>query len=138
MDNNHGGRSNYSTLTAKGMLDYIIGKSFEKYPLTTLINTDMSSAFDTVDVCTLIRKLQYYSVSQRTLELLTSLLSYRTSSIELEGVSSDALMLPLSSVMQGSKLLGILFLIYINEVPLLHELLEEPELARKFLVRIIY
>ena len=57
-NNHHGGRSSHSTQTAKAILDYYISKGLECGEVTLMINTDMSTAFNTVDHCILLRKIQ--------------------------------------------------------------------------------
>ena len=44
------------------MIDYYLGKGSENNKFTAMINTDMSSAFDTVDHNILLRKLKFYRI----------------------------------------------------------------------------
>ena len=120
-------------MSAKSMIDYYLGKGLENFPLTCLINTDMSAAFDTVDHGILIRKLNFYGLNHKGLQLFKSLLENRSSYIELEGFLSKPIMSQSCSVLQGSKLSGILFLIYVNEVPKIHELLKD-KILTKFII----
>ena len=62
INNHHWGRTNFSTVTAKSMIDYYLGKGSENNKFTAMINTDMSSAFDTVDHNILLRKLKFYRI----------------------------------------------------------------------------
>ena len=107
---------NHSTLTAKCEMDHNIGKGTEKKELTVLVSTDMSMAYDLIDVSILIRKLKFYGFEEKELKLFTSLLTKRKTYIELEGKVSTVKEQLDISVMQGSKLSRILFLIYCNEV----------------------
>ena len=48
--------------------------------------------------------------------------------LELETKRSRVLAMPECSMIQGSKISGILFTIYVNEVPELHRVMEDTEL----------
>ena len=53
----HGGIARHSTLTAKVLIDYRVGAGVDENKTTAILSTDLSSAFDTVDTCILMRKL---------------------------------------------------------------------------------
>ena len=89
----------------------------------------MSLAFDLVSHGILLRKLLYYGIIGKELSLFKSLLEDRSSFVELETFMSDPIMNDPCSVLQGSKLSGILFIIYINEVPDVHLLLEDDNIT---------
>ena len=87
--------------------------------ITATIQTDMSSAFDTVDHQILLSKLEHYGIRGQELKLMLSFLSSRKQFVEIDGIRSDTLQSPDCSVIQGSKLSSLLYTIYVNEVPLL-------------------
>ena len=133
INKHHRGCEDYSTNTAKALIDYHIEKGMEKCPISMLISTDMSAAFGTVDHCIPLRKLKFYGVRNRSLNLFKSFLSDRINYIELEGFNSEPIPADPCSVIQGSKLSGLLFLIYVNEVPNIHKLIEDKNLMRNMI-----
>ena len=85
----------------------------------------MSKAFDTIDHFTLLTKMEYYSIRGNTLELFQSYLTNRKQFVEIDTNRSNILNSLNCSVIQGSKLSGILYTIYTNEIPLLHTLMHK-------------
>ena len=130
LPNHHGGREGFSTLSAKNHIDYLIGKGVERKRTTVMLNTDMSAFFNTVNHSILIGKRRFYGFGKDTLALMASFLTDRSQYIELEGKNGEPLPNPDCGTLQGSKLSGILALLYINEVPLIHNLLKDKELTR--------
>ena len=85
--------------------------------VTATIQTDMSSAFDTVDHDILIFKLEHYGIRGQELSLMLSFLLSRSQFVEIDGIRSDVLPSIDCSVIQGLKLSGLLYTLYVNEVP---------------------
>ena len=127
----HGGRSKHSTATAKSMIDYYAGKIAENNKSTCLITTDLTAAYDTVDHGILIQKLQYHGFSSQAAELMTSFLKNRKYYVEVQGFRSKLINSMDVSVVQGSKLAGLLYTIYTAEIPLLDKIMYNPKLYKE-------
>ena len=62
----HGGRRVHSTVSAKSIIDYNVGKVKEIRKSTCLITTDLTAAYDTVDHQILVKKLMYHGISEES------------------------------------------------------------------------
>ena len=108
------------------LLPEIINKLKNNYSnnlVTTTIQTDLSSAFDTVDHCILIKKLEHFGVNCTESKIFRSFLSNRQQYFEIDTFASNILNSLDYSVVQGSKLSSLLYTIYINEIPLLNKIM---------------
>ena len=133
LEEHHGGLQNHSTITAKSIIDYYAAKSIEEDKLSVILSTDLSMAFDVVDHVILTEKLRHYGVRGHSLNLMKSYLSKRMQYVELNTKKSRILVQEPCSVVQGSRISGLLYTIFVNEIPLLHNLLQDKETVQKLL-----
>ena len=124
-NNHHGDRKGHSTITA---LNQILNTSHinnEKDKINCILITDMSKAYDTIDHFTLLSKLEYYGIRGPALEIFTSYLTERRQFVQIDTKRSRLRKSLDCSVIQGSKLSGLLYTLYTNEIPLLHTLMNK-------------
>ena len=74
-----------------------------------------------------MEKLKYHRVEGRLQRLLKTYLKDRFQFVEVQNKQSKIVKSPSCSVVQGSKLSGLLYSIYTNEVAKLHHLLDDEE-----------
>ena len=129
-DHHHGGRKNFSTVTAKACIENEIYKNYEENKITGVLSCDLSSAFDLIDHKILCKKLEFYGVKGPELKLLESYLSNWQQFVEVDTFRSNLIKNLPCSCIQGSKLSGILYTIYTCEIPLVKNLMKNTPLYR--------
>ena len=111
----YGFRKRHSTeFAALELVDKILNM-MDKGQVPLGIFLDLSKAFDMLDHNILIKKLEFYGVSDGPGKLLESYLSNRKQFVVFDDINSQVLDIK-TSVPQGSILGPLLFLIYINDI----------------------
>ena len=121
--NHHGGRRGFSTTSALLQIQNQIYRMHDKNRISALLTTDLTAAFDTVNTEILLTKLEHYGIRSKELKLFESFLTNRYQFVEIDTFRSSIIPSPPCSVVQGSKISGLLYTIYTNEIPLLSQLM---------------
>ena len=87
----HGGLKNHSTTTALACLTHKLKQFLDENFTTTTLQTDMSTALDTVEHTILLQKLDYYGIRGGELNLIKSFLTNRKQYVEIDGIKSKTL-----------------------------------------------
>ena len=110
-----GFRPGHSTNLALTVLTDKISEALDNDDLIIGVFLDLSKAFDTVNHNILIKKLNYYGISDTPLRWVTSYLTNRKQYVSYANVDSSQSMC-VCGVPQGSILGPLFFLLYINDM----------------------
>lgn len=122
-NNHHGSRKNHATNTATCQITHELNMRYEANLFTAVVQTDLSSAFDTISASKLLDKMNYYGIEGNELSLFKSLLTDRRQFVSIDTFRSEIINCPPCSVIKGSKISATLYSLFVNEITVLNYLI---------------
>merc|ERR1712030_128639 len=89
-------------------------KNYENNYISTLLATDLSAAYDTVNTDILLQKMDHYGIHGKMKNIFISYFNDRKQFVRLETHNSIIRNSTKCSIIQGGKMSGFLFNIYCN------------------------
>ena len=120
-DNQHGGRKKHSTTSALTQINNQLLKNDENGKISATMTTDLSAAYDTIDIGILLKKLDHYGIRGDSLKLFKSYFEDRKQYVQIDNFNSKIRQSPPCGCVQGSKFSGTMYGLYTNEIPLLYK-----------------
>ena len=119
--NHHGGRPNKSTITAAASLIDEWSEDMEKKNSDkAVLILDQSAAYDTICHKILLSKLKILGFDTHSIQYMENYLSNRNQVVQINGSNSNNLYTGPFSVVQGSTLSCLLYLMYTLDLPTLY------------------
>ena len=95
---------------------------------SALICLDQSKAYEIVNHQILLRKLTAIGFTRQATEIMKSFLSERKQYVQIQAMKSESLLTGPQSIVQGSSISCVLFLIYVLDLPqIFHDQSHTPE-----------
>ena len=111
----HGFLKGKSTTTNLYEFTHFVSQALDKRSQVDVVYTDLSKAFDKVNHCILLRKLDAFGISGNLIKVIKSMLLDRQQYVEYSGYKSKLFSVH-SGVAQGSNLGPLLFIMFLNDV----------------------
>ena len=128
----HGAVKKKSTQTLISELHDKLVEDDSQEKESILLILDQSKAYDVIPHDILLRKLEAVGYQPQAIKMMRSFLINRKQLVQVEGARSELLTCGPRSVIQGSTLSCILYLVYILDMPqLFHEMRHEPKEHRE-------